>query len=66
MLWCTVKSADKERAYKELPIIKNWFSFPILTMEVVHYTFIRNSGYKEQMVRMIFLYKHILLYWFIM
>jgi len=27
---CTVKSAYWEPAFKELPVIKNWFSFPNL------------------------------------
>jgi len=35
------------------PLIKNFwletdFHSPIFTSELVHYTFIRNSGYKEQ------------------
>ena len=45
---CTVKPAYKEPAYKEFPIMSNWFSFPIFTMELVHYTFIRSCGYEEQ------------------
>jgi len=49
----TVKSAYKEPAYKEpaykkLPVIRNWFLFPILFYkELVHYMFIRNSSYTE-------------------
>ena len=42
------KSAYKEPAYKELPVMRNWFSFPILTKALVSNTFIRNSCYKEQ------------------
>ena len=37
MVWCTftstVKSAYKEPAYKELSVIRNWFSFPNLNQE---------------------------------
>ena len=50
----TVKSA-----YKELPVIRKCFLFPnLLAKTPVHYTFIRNSGYKEQifMVLMISFY----------
>jgi len=43
----TVKSAYNEPAYKELLLIRNWFSFPNFSKELGQYTFTRNSGYKE-------------------
>ena len=43
----TVKSGYKEPAYKELPVIRNWFSLPIFSKELVHNTFKKNFGYKE-------------------
>jgi len=47
LLFITVKSAYKESAYKELPVIRNWFHSTIFSKELVFYTFIRNSGCKE-------------------
>jgi len=44
----TLESAYKEPAYKELPVKRNWFYFSMFLKELVLYTFIRNSGYKEQ------------------
>ena len=38
------KSAYKEPAYKELPLITNWFSFPNIYKERVHFTFIMSPG----------------------
>jgi len=43
----TVKSNEIEPAYKELQLIRNWFSFPNFSKELVQCTFIRNSGFKE-------------------
>ena len=41
-------TAYEKPAYKEVPVIKNRFSFlKIFSKELVHYTFIKNYGYKE-------------------
>ena len=52
LICITAKSPYKEPAYMELPVIKNWFSFPNQYKETNSdsiYIFIMNYGYKEQM-----------------
>jgi len=47
----TVKYAYKKPAYIQLTVTrKSWFSFRIYSKELVHYTFIRNLGYKEHII----------------
>ena len=43
----TVEFAYKEPTYKEIPVIRNLFSFSNLSKELVYYTLIRNSVYKN-------------------